>query len=50
MALSALTRRLERLEIRRVDRDEEVTDDKYTLGMRRGTPVTTPSVERFEEA
>jgi len=50
IALSAVTRRLERLEIRRLPTDEEVAEeDKYTLGMRRGTPVTTPSVERFDD-
>ncbi|KZP01900.1 hypothetical protein CALVIDRAFT_532644 [Calocera viscosa TUFC12733] len=50
--MSTLTRKLEKLEIRRLERDEEsaAVGEKYTLGMRKGTPVTTPCVERFEDA
>ncbi|KZT54946.1 hypothetical protein CALCODRAFT_499258 [Calocera cornea HHB12733] len=52
-SLSTLTRKLERLEIRRMEREEVEAlgeEEKYTLGMRKGTPVTTPCVERFEDA
>ncbi|EJT96573.1 hypothetical protein DACRYDRAFT_25602 [Dacryopinax primogenitus] len=48
--MSALTRKLEKLQVHRMEADEEAAGDKYTLGMRRGTPVTTPCVERFEDA